>query len=186
MSESKRLFTAIRFPEKTIEQIAKVQEIVKQSDPDARYVKPITNFHITLYFIGMADKEEVAAQALENACKRYEELDGAPLDLVFNRLGTFRNRGGSLIWLGIERNEHLDLLAKLVPEELDKLGIEAQFKKYRPHITLARKYKGDYQDLEFELPEPITANEAALVWSHHNSEDVLVYDDLNIYPFSSK
>lgn len=182
MNNSKRLFTAIRFPEKTIEQIKAVQDQVRKIDPLARFVKPVSNFHVTLYFIGMTSEEDSAREGLLSACQRYQELDGTPIDLKFSNLGLFRNRGGHLIWLGIENNEHLNLLAKLIPEELNKNGIEAHYKKYKPHITLARKFKGN-TDIDFIVPDPIIATDATLVWSHHNEEDILVYDNLYSYPF---
>ncbi len=178
----KRLFTALRFPKNTINEIDILQKSLMKEDPKARFVTPVENFHLTLFFIGMTDRLEDCEEALKNACLLYKEQIGRPITLEFDRLGTFRSKGGSVLWLGIKENKDLETLAGLIPKELDPFGIEGDRKKFRAHITLARKFRGEIPT-SVTLPEPITLDKAYLVWSHRNEDDVLVYDNLKDFNF---
>lgn len=180
MEKSKRIFTAVRFPESTINQIAEVQEKLKVVDPKARFVKPISNFHITLYYIGNVTDLTPIDQAFEAACVKYQNEVDKKINVEFSDLGFFKNRGGNILWLGIKPNENLNTLYQFVIEELKKTDLNIKASKYKPHITIARKFKGNI-DIDFIKPESVLLDTASLVWSHRNSEDILMYDNLSTY-----
>lgn len=175
--ENKRLFTAIRFPDETIKQIAEIQNKLKELDPKARFVNPITNFHITLYYIGNTTDLIKVEDSFKESCNKYLKELNHSIPINFSRLGFFKNRSGNILWLGVENNEYLDSLAYFIPETLKENGFDVSIKKYKPHITLARNYRGDLPE-NFILPNSISIDQAALVWSHKNVNNVLTYDNL--------
>lgn len=170
-----RLFTALRFPETTLQQIGEVENIFSAQDAAARFV-PLENFHLTLVFIGEVPDDILSREALAEACAQYKTEGGAPLSLRFSGTGTFHGKGGAILWLGIEPEPAVTRLVSLIKTALRARGVPFDDKAFNPHITLARKYKGDAK-LPIPLPEPITISEAALVWSHRVN-DKLTYEDI--------
>ncbi len=177
MNDSKRLFTAIRFSSDTIKQIEKIQNELKQIDPNARFVTPTSNFHLTLYFIGNVSDIDKVKSAFNKACQKYKNLINEPIKIEFTKLGIFRNRGGNIIWLGAKDNQYVKELVSFIYEELKKLNLNLKPVNFKAHITLARKYKGSIPK-NVKLPETVYATEAALVWSHRNEQNILVYDNI--------
>lgn len=180
MEKSKRLFTAVRFPEKTIDEISQLQDLLREIDSNARYVTPISNFHITLYYIGPVNDVENYDEAFKNACAIYQEEIGEPINIEFSDLDCFRNRRGNILYLGIKPNENLNKLQKIVVKEFQKINPDIRDSRYTPHITIARKFNGDLIE-DFKRPEPVSLDKAALVWSHRVN-DILTYDNLSSYP----
>lgn len=96
----------------------------------------LANLHITLYFIGDAEEEFIKQleQALMSELSNFKSFN-----LKSSKVGVFRNlKDIRAIWFGLEENENLQRLKHLVNKALDSCGMNAEYKKFKPHITLGR------------------------------------------------
>jgi 2'-5' RNA ligase len=101
------------------------------------------NYHLTVKFIG-----QVADEDLENYSFILDQLHLPvnPVEMVFDRIGTFVKKKGNVIWLGTEQNvsQMNDLLAEL--EELLNGNAQSQAQAFVPHITLSRNSKEEFTE----------------------------------------
>lgn len=127
-----RLFFALTFDASTKGQIRQLQETLIQKGVSGRKTR-VSNFHITLAFIGEATREEMNqfVRILQQVTTRCE---GVSVD----HLGSFRQSGRQLAWLGITKNPKLARLQNELIKELTKNGFITESRKYVPHITIAR------------------------------------------------
>jgi 2'-5' RNA ligase len=125
-----RLFVALDLPWDLRQRIA---ALAGGGLPGARWVPP-ENYHLTLRFIG------------ETPGYRAEEIDIAlaglrarGFQLSLSGVGTFAKGGRSTaLWLGVERNPQLDHLQNKIETALQRAGLEAERRRFQPHVTLAR------------------------------------------------
>jgi len=125
-----RLFVALDLPWDLRQRIA---ALAGGGLPGARWVPP-ENYHLTLRFIG------------ETPGYRAEEIDIAlaglrarAFQLSLSGVGTFAKGGRSTaLWLGVERNPQLDHLQNKIETALQRAGLEAERRRFQPHVTLAR------------------------------------------------
>lgn len=123
-----RLFIAIR-PPTVIRDL-----LIDALDDDAGFRwQSDEQLHLTLRFIGEVDRplaEDVAA-ALDT-------IRFPPFALRLDGLGSFDHRGGGAIWASVEPREPVTRLAAKVERACQSVGLEADHRAYRPHITIAR------------------------------------------------
>lgn len=108
------------------------------------------DYHITLVFLGdtpQAELNKVIAQ-MKMIVKNHE-----PFELHLNGLGYFgKKESPRIFWGGIDRQSQLEDLQKDVLQACEKVGFDLENRPYRPHLTLARRYKEDggfpFQHLE--------------------------------------
>ena len=131
-----RAFLAIDVPPDYRAGMAEVQEALKRSGADVRWVAP-ANIHLTLKFFGEiaeAQVEEIttAAAAIAAATPAFR--------LQAQSVGTFPNaKNPRVIWLGL--GGQTDVLADLVQHLEDAflpLGFPAEKRRFTPHLTLGR------------------------------------------------
>lgn len=122
-----RLFAALPVPEVFHKQILRLQKGV----PGARW-RPSANFHITLRFFGAMDG------------KRAEDLDAElaslampPFDLALQGSGWFGKLDPHSLWLGLRPSEPLAELNAKCERAARRAGLEADSRKFHPHMTLA-------------------------------------------------
>lgn len=123
-----RLFTAIEIPEALRTRLSLLQGGV----PGARW-SPVENFHLTLRFIG--EVSETTANDIDGVL---EGLHGHGFTLALKGVGEFGGRDPRALWVGVAPNESLMRLAAKIESALQRMGLEAETRKYSPHITLAR------------------------------------------------
>lgn len=125
----KRLFVALDLPESITARI----ESLCSGLPSARWITP-EQLHLTLCFIG-----EVDGAAFHDI---REELSGVILEPFFMRLdglGFFPPRGTPrVVWVGVEKNEQLQLLHQKIYTCLTRAGVKLEKRKFAPHITISR------------------------------------------------
>lgn len=129
-----RLFVAIDLPEAIRQKLA----TICYGLPGARWVSADPNdgqtMHLTVRFIG-----EVDGGLANNIADALGNIEGKPFDLKVKDTGHFPPRGEpKVIWAGVAANEKLSALRNQIERTLVEQGIEAEKRKYTPHITLAR------------------------------------------------
>jgi 2'-5' RNA ligase len=123
-----RLFTAIELPSSVKTRLTFMQGGV----PGARW-QPAENLHLTLRFIGEVD--EATANDIDDVLSG---LRVGAFELRLQGAGEFGGRDAHSLWIGVAPNEPLMRLAAKIESALQRMGLEAETRKYTPHVTLAR------------------------------------------------
>ncbi|MGI9949166.1 RNA 2',3'-cyclic phosphodiesterase [Vibrio hyugaensis] len=127
-----RLFFALTFDEASKSKLKQIQEKLQQKGIAGRYTRR-DNFHITLAFIGESTDEEA-----QHLIEILHQLTASCSEVAVEHLGTFRQSGRQLAWLGIEDNPVITTLQNELIETLEQHAFVTGSCKYVPHITLAR------------------------------------------------
>jgi 2'-5' RNA ligase len=124
-----RLFVAIDLTEDAKEAIS----CIRGGIPGVKWID-MAHLHLTLRFIG--DTDDAMLRGIR------EELAGVKspsFSLAPRGVGHFPpKRDPRVLWVGIDRNEALSSLQRLVEKALVKCGLEPEPREFNPHITLAR------------------------------------------------
>jgi len=136
MDKPIRSFIAIELEISTQNSLKTIQDHLKTTDADVKWVKP-TNIHLTLRFLGNLHpkKLKILTKEFPDYFKRLSafEADMTNLD-AFPRLDKPR-----VLWIGIEKNaERIEALEDQLEEHLCKLGIPKEKEKFIPHLTIGR------------------------------------------------
>lgn len=128
-----RLFTAIDIPKAVREALT---QTIQQLKPVAkiRWSKP-ENLHITTKFLGEVPPERLAAvvAALQGMAST------GPIPIEVRGIGWFPNpHSPRVLFAGIQAPEWLGQLHIRTDEALGALGVPAETKPFRPHLTVAR------------------------------------------------
>ena len=123
-----RLFTALETPH----EIGLSLAMLRGGLPGARWIDT-ENYHITLRFIG--DIDDVLAGEVASM------LDGvrrATFELTLDGLASFGGRKPRALVATVAPSKPLMELQAEQERLLQRLGLEAEGRKYTPHVTLAR------------------------------------------------
>ncbi|NOQ46737.1 MAG: RNA 2',3'-cyclic phosphodiesterase, partial [Desulfobulbaceae bacterium] len=124
-----RLFVAIDFPEHIKDRLSSISCGL----PGARWVPP-EHLHLTLRFIG-----EVDSGLMPDIRESLAQVLAAPFSMQLQGVGFFPPRKKPrVVWVGVEKNEHLLQLRNRIESQLVHIGLEPEGRKFAPHITLAR------------------------------------------------
>lgn len=124
-----RLFTAITLPDFVRKELA----VIQPRHPNI-HLTPESQMHLTLRFIGDADKPKTRRiiQALSH-------VSFPPFDLEIAGTGIFpRPREPVILWAGVRYHPVLTELYDFLQEELYRAGVPAEKRSYHPHVTLGR------------------------------------------------
>jgi 2'-5' RNA ligase len=117
---------------------------------------PAERIHLTLAFLGEVD-EPAGVRAREVAAR----LALPPLDLVFDRVGSFAR--AEVAWMGMSRPDpRLAAFAGELAARLESSGFRLDHRPFVPHLTLARRIRRPCPEAEVE-PIDWTAGRFALV-----------------------
>ena len=126
-----RLFAGIALPDEVAPSLAALQAGV----PGARW-QTREQPHLTLRFIGEVDGRDRVA--IDDALA----LISAPaFSLELKGVGSFGGRRPHALWAGVAANDALLHLQRKIESALQRIGLEADGRKYTPHVSLA-KLKG--------------------------------------------
>jgi 2'-5' RNA ligase len=162
----------------------------KEEWPFTKWVHE-ADYHLTLQFLG-----NVAAQQLNQVKEALTLLarETVPFRLAMEGIGTFgRPDRPQILWVGATGElERLHALQSLVTARMRPLGFKPDDRPYRPHITLARKYRQSrfpYDrlneiSLSPEIEEPWLVEGVVLYRSHLGR--IPMYEAIGWYPFEHK
>lgn len=151
-----RTFIAIEIPDRFRHETADLARLLSTS-VRGRFI-PRESYHVTLAFLGEVDEMTAssAIAAIDEAC-----LGARPLPLRPAGLGRFGCAQDATLWLGIAEDPELTALADALRGALAARGIAYDSKRFRPHITLARRARIPRGDLP-ALPFPQDARAAGV------------------------
>jgi len=133
-----RLFIAINFDDTFRNGLAEIQKSLKSRIASGRFTR-IKNLHLTLVFIG----ESESAKDIAVICKETMKSEmKSPVWLCIDGIGRFKKDEGDIVWVGLDDNPTLGWYVDKLREKLAEKGYIKKSKGYTPHITMARKVKG--------------------------------------------
>ncbi|KGE19179.1 RNA 2',3'-cyclic phosphodiesterase [Paenibacillus wynnii] len=139
--DSERLFIAIRLPEELRAALGQRCGRLASELEFSKWVHA-EDYHITLQFLGDTAPGKIPAliDALKAATAGF-----TPFKLSVQQWGTFGpSSSPRVLWCGITGDlMPLHKLQQAVTSATLPLGFIGEERKYSPHITLARKYKGE-------------------------------------------
>ena len=131
-----RTFIAIELPPQIKTALFKLQEQLKQSGADVKWVEP-QNIHLTLKFLGEVEEEKITKiiQIIRDVAETNNVFQAH-----ISSLGAFPKISfPRVIWVGINQGDNeTKLIVKELEEKIQKLGIPKEEKAFSSHITLAR------------------------------------------------
>lgn len=128
-----RLFIGILLPRAVRDSVAESARLLEQHCAAGRFV-PRENYHLTLAFLG-----EQPEGALETIWKGLDGCRCAPFPVTVGGFGAFEQRGGGVLWRGVEAPPALEALQGELKRRLAGVGIGLEDRPFRPHLTLARR-----------------------------------------------
>jgi RNA 2',3'-cyclic 3'-phosphodiesterase len=123
-----RLFVALELPMSVRARLA----LLAGGVPGARWQRQ-DQMHLTLRFIGEVD--EGVARDIDDALST---VRAPAFTLELSGVGDFGGRDPHTLWAGVRANRALVHLQKKAESALVRVGLEAETRKYTPHVTLAR------------------------------------------------
>ena len=131
-----RAFLAIELPDSLRPGLAQVQEELKRSRADVRWV-PAGNIHLTLKFFGNVPDDEIEALA---QAARQAAAEAAPLQLQATSTGAFPSlTAPRVVWLGLG-GDVVPLTRRYygLEKAFTALGYLPEGRACNPHLTLGR------------------------------------------------
>ncbi|MEZ5892877.1 MAG: RNA 2',3'-cyclic phosphodiesterase [Parvularculaceae bacterium] len=122
-----RLFVALDIPEVVADALSTLQYGVD----GARWIKP-ENFHLTLAFIGEADRHGFSA-----ALDALSGIEAPSFDIRLTGAGAFGDRKPHALWAGVATSPELQHLQAKVETALRRAEFDLEKRKFKPHVTLA-------------------------------------------------
>lgn len=138
-----RTFIGVDFSRDIKNSIAGIQHIVQENSEKGRF-KYVGNFHLTLKFLGEVQQTKTSdiEKTLNNIALKHRKIH-----LNIDKIGYFDGKGSiHALWLGFSGElDKLGVLYSDINDEMHRLGMKKEIKKYTPHITIA-------QDLILKIP----------------------------------
>ena len=128
-----RLFTAVLFDDDTLDRISLIRDRLHDEAATGSFARR-DNLHLTLDFLG-----ECSMQQMRSAEAAMAEISFEPFELMFDRTGFFPGDSSDTWWLGVRENRNLMKLQAALHEALIEKGLKLEKRRYRPHVTLARR-----------------------------------------------
>ena len=155
-----RLFFAIPLPERLQDELARFQTRTRLCEGKVSWVSP-GGLHLTLAFLGEQDGSRVPV-LFEVALRAASRHPVFPLKT--SHLGGFpKDRSARVLWLGLDEQPGLSLLAEDLRKGLRETGISIDEKPFNAHLTLAR-CKAPQNVAQFgEPPAPMAFEARGLV-----------------------
>jgi 2'-5' RNA ligase len=130
-----RLFLALTFAPPLQADIAEATRSLREALPSLAWVSE-PRLHLTLKFLG--ETEPDAVPAIRTACTAAVHV--APEHaVILGDVGAFPNlRRPRVVWMGMHDTARLVSIAAALDHAVAALGVPAETRPFRPHVTLAR------------------------------------------------
>ena len=131
-----RAFFAISLPLEFKEEIARLQDILKKTRAEVKWVRP-DSVHLTLKFLGQVAEDIIDPLAEAASVKA---LQTQTITLALNGTGVFPGpKRPRVAWLGLagDVGKIIDLQSRL-EGVVSKFGFAGEKRKFSPHLTLGR------------------------------------------------
>lgn len=131
-----RFFIALEIPESSRLQIEEVQKQIKQIIPHIRLTGP-EKLHLTIAFIG-DQPDELKSDLTKILSKAVQEIKAFSVTPAY--IDGFPNlHNARVLWIGVKGDiDRLMILRERVKDGLINLSLEADIRRYVPHITLGK------------------------------------------------
>lgn len=154
----RRMFFGLELPAEWKRAIRKLQQSLQKTHVDAGAWSNPDLLHITVLFLGLVSEEQLpdVMEAGRSAAASSEAIR-----LTTGGFGQFsRNK---VFWLGLHRDKTdwqqlVQLHEHVKTEVLARTPFDLDEKRYRPHITLARKLRSSVEVDRFAAPTALTAS----------------------------
>ena len=128
-----RLFVGLDIHEALIEDLAHARGGVESA-----HWQRDNQLHLTLAFIG--DTPRKTKREIEDTLAR---IHFEPFELSLEGVGMFgKPRHPKMLWAGVSNKKPLLHLHNKIASALDRIDVETDRRKYKPHVTLARFGRG--------------------------------------------
>jgi len=131
-----RTFIAIELPNEIRNSLSRLQEQLKTSGADVKWVAP-ENIHLTLKFLGEVEEKklEKITQIIEDTCGERNKFQ-----IRIASLGAFPKIDfPRVIWVGLDLGDkETKEIAKELEQNLAKIGIPKEDRSFSSHITIGR------------------------------------------------
>jgi 2'-5' RNA ligase len=130
-----RSFIAIELSETAKSALAELQQELKKTGADVRWVKP-ENIHLTLKFLGNIEKNIIDSivQILTGTCNKFEVFT-----LEIKGTGVFPSvKSPRVIWVSANGKTTVTGIQLEIETGLSSLGFEREKRTFTPHLTLGR------------------------------------------------
>ncbi len=148
-----RLFVGVPLADEVRSRLEKGCRELRKRVEFSKWVHP-KDYHITLQFLGATDNA-AAEKLITILSERIGQA--APFELYVAGVGSFGSPSSPrILWAGVAGDlAALEQLQKRVTESTRPLGFPTEDRPYRPHITIAKKYKG-----KAKFPQEMDLSEA--------------------------
>ena len=176
-----RLFVALELPETVRERLAGLDGGV----PGARWVND-DQLHLTLRFIG-----EVPENVGHDVDDALMSIRAPAFELELAGVGEFGGKNPRALWAGVRPNPALVHLQKKIETALQRIGLEAETRKFSPHVTLARMRSAPQEKIvAFLTHYALFASgpfrvERFVLFSSHQGSGGSVYHPERLYPLET-
>lgn len=137
LNRGMRIFVALDLDPAIRQRIQDFVDEIRYTAPDVRWISGEA-LHVTLKFIG--ERPEAAVKQIEASL---ESIHSEPFQLRFSGTGFFPTaKAARVFWIGIEAEDTLIHLARIIDQTLAKIGIAKEDRAFNPHLTLARARGG--------------------------------------------
>ncbi len=124
-----RLFVALALPQEIRARLWRMTSGLA----GVRWLPP-ENYHLTLRFLG-----EMPGHRAEELDDALAALRGRAFTLQLAGVGMAEKAGRvQALWAGVERNPQLDHLQNKIETAVQRIGFDAERRRFTPHVTLAR------------------------------------------------
>ena len=130
-----RVFTAVTFEASTVRYLQSASESISSIYEHAKLTRS-ENFHLTIVFIGEANRDKV--NSIISAAKE-TAMEMKAFNAITDGISSFRKRNSHTVYCRIKESEQLLELHDKMMENLRGKGIALENVKYKPHVTLARQ-----------------------------------------------
>ena len=156
-----RAFFAIELPGNVKDEIGRLQESLKKTGADVKWVRP-QGVHLTLKFLGQVAEEVIdpLAEAVSRTVASFPALE-----LQLSQAGVFPGQKRPRVaWVGLDGDlAGLASLQKAVEERAAEFGFAMEKRPFNPHLTLGRVRSGRNKNLLLAALEGLEPNPLRLV-----------------------